>query len=85
MISSMMLWRFYVRCMGLEKRITEVLMIPGIILCESKNNIDVLPITHVALELHISRTNYQSDHVIMDLENKPTETIDCGTKKVHTD
>ena len=41
-----------------------------------------MPPTHGALELHITRINYQAkiwllaNHVIMDLENKPTETID---------
>ena len=45
---------------------------------------DVLPPTHGALEVHITRANYQAkiwlqaDHdiEIMDLENKLTETID---------
>ena len=42
----------------------------------------MLPPTHSALELHITRANYQAkiwlqaDHVIMHLENKLTETID---------
>ena len=47
-----------------------------------KRDLDVLPPTHGALELHITRTNYQAkiwlqpDHVIMVLENKLSETID---------
>ena len=49
---------------------------------KAKCDLDVLPSTHGALELHITRANYQTntwlqaDHVIMDLKNKPTETID---------
>ena len=49
---------------------------------KAKRDLDVLPPTYGALELHIKRANYeakiwlQGDHVIMDLENKPTETID---------
>ena len=45
-----------------------------------KRDLDVLPSTHGALELHITRANYQVkiwlqvDPVIMNLE-KPTETI----------
>ena len=45
-------------------------------------DLNVLPPTHGALELHITRANYQAkiwlqaDHVIMDLENKLTETSD---------
>ena len=48
---------------------------------KAKRDIEMLPQTHGTLELHIIRVNYrakillQSDHVIMDLENKPTETI----------
>ena len=51
------------------------------IFVKAKRDIDVLPPTHGVLELHITRTNYQAkillqaDHVIMDQENKPTETI----------
>ena len=47
-----------------------------------KRGLDVLPPTHGTLELHIIRANYQAkiwlqaDHVIMNLENKPTKTID---------
>ena len=49
---------------------------------QRKRDLDVLPPTHGALELHITRANYQAkiwlqaDHVIMDLENELTETID---------
>ena len=52
------------------------------ILGKAKRDLDMLPPTHGALELHIRRANYhakiwlQADHVIMYLENKPTETID---------
>ena len=52
------------------------------IFIKAKRDLDVLPPTHGVLELHITRANYQdkiwfqADHVIMDLENKPTETID---------
>ena len=46
-----------------------------------KRDLEVLYPTHGALELHITRANYQAkiwlqaDHVIFNLENKPTETI----------
>ena len=48
---------------------------------KAKHDLDVLPPTHGALELHITRAIYQAKiwlqvHVIMDLENKLTETID---------
>ena len=49
-----------------------------------KRDLYVLPPTHVALELHITKANYQAktwlqaEHVIMDLENKLTETIDVA-------
>ena len=55
-----------------------------------KRDLNVLLSSHGALELYIKRTNYlakiwlQADHVIMDLENKLTETIYLG-KKVQTD
>ena len=48
----------------------------------AKRDLDVLPPTHGALELQITNANYQAkiwlqaDHVIMDLENKSTETSD---------
>ena len=48
---------------------------------KAKRDLDVLPPTHDA-ELHFIRANYQAkiwlqaDHVLLDLENKPTETID---------
>ena len=51
------------------------------ILVKAKRDLEMLPPTHGTLELHIIRVNYpakillQSDHVLMDLENKPTETI----------
>ena len=41
----------------------------------------MLPPTHGALELHITRANYQAkiwlqaDYVIMDLENIPIDTL----------
>ena len=83
MITLMMLGRLYVRCMGVEKRMSEVLMMPGVVfLVKAKRDLDVLPPTHGALELQITRANYQAkiwlqlDHVIVDLENKLTETID---------
>ena len=49
---------------------------------KAKRDLEVLPPNHGAFELHITRANYQAkiwpqaDHVIMDLENKPTESID---------
>ena len=49
---------------------------------KAKRDLDVLPPTHGALKLYITRANYQAkiwlqvDYVIMDLENKQTETID---------
>ena len=49
---------------------------------KANHDLDALPPTHGALELHITKANYQAkvwlqaDHVIMDLENKLTETID---------
>ena len=49
---------------------------------KAKRDLNVLPPTHGALELHITRANYQAKiwlqvaHVLRDLENKPTETID---------
>ena len=62
---------------------SEVLMMPGIVFfVKAKRDLDVLPPTHGAFKLHIARAKYQvkiwlqTDHVIMDLENKLTETID---------
>ena len=52
------------------------------LIVKRKRDLDMLPPTHGALKLHITRANYQvkiwlqADHVIMDLENKPSETID---------
>ena len=50
---------------------------------KAKRDPDVLPPTQSALELHITRANYEAkffwleaDHLIMDLENKPIETIE---------
>ena len=49
---------------------------------KAKHDLDVLPPTHGALELHITRANYQAKiwfqavRVKMDLENKLTESID---------
>ena len=51
---------------------------------KAKRDPDVLPPTQSALELHITRANYEAkilwleaDHLIMDLEKKKTiETID---------
>ena len=49
---------------------------------KAKHGLDVLPLTHGAFELHITRANnqaktwLQATHVIMDLENKLTETIE---------
>ena len=51
---------------------------------KSKRDLDVLPRTHDALELHITRAIYQTtirlyaDHEMMDLENKPTEATDLS-------
>ena len=58
MITSMMLGRLYVRCMGLEKRMSEVLMMPEMVLLKGKRDLDVLPSTQSALEIHITRVNY---------------------------
>ena len=47
-----------------------------------KRDLDALPRTHGALELHATKANYkakiwlQAEHVIIDMENKLTETID---------
>ena len=55
---SMMLGRLYVRCMGLEKRMSEVLMMPVIVFfVKGKCDLDVLPPTNGTLELHITRAN----------------------------
>ena len=49
---------------------------------KTNRDLDELPPNHSTLKLHITRTNYQTkiwlqaDQVILDLENKPTETID---------
>ena len=49
---------------------------------KAKPDLDVLPPTHGALELHITRATYQAkiwrqaDHVIMYQENILIETID---------
>ena len=49
---------------------------------KAKRDLDVLPPTHGALGLHITRANYQAkvlfqaDYALMDLENKLYETID---------
>ena len=79
---AMMLGRLSVHCMGLEKRMSKVLMMPGIIFfVEAKRDLEMLPPTHCGLELHTASANYQAkiwlqaDHVIMDLENEPTETV----------
>ena len=59
------------------------------IFMKTKRDLDVLPPAHGALELHITRANYQAkiwfqaDHVIMDLENKPTETIDLWQESTY--
>ena len=51
---------------------------------KAKRDLDVLPPTHGALELHITNANnqakiwLQADHVIVDLENKPTEASDLS-------
>ena len=61
---------------------SEILVMPGIVFfVKAKRDLDVLPPTHGALELHITSAIYQAKiwlqvHVIMDLENKLTETID---------
>ena len=76
-------WAFYVRYMVFEKRMSEVLMMRSVVFfVKAKSYLDVLLQIHGALELHITRANYQAkiwlqtDHVIMDLENKLNETID---------
>ena len=54
------------------------------IFVKTKRDLDVFPPTRGTLELHITRANYQAkiwlyaDHVIMDLENEPPETIDLS-------
>ena len=51
------------------------------IFVKGKGDLEMLPLTHYALELHIKRPNYQAriwlqtDHAIMNLENEPSETI----------
>ena len=58
MLTSIMLGRLYVRCMGLEKRMSEVLMMPGMVIFKGKRDLNVLPSTQSALEIHITRANY---------------------------
>ena len=71
-MTSIMLGRLYVRYIGLEKRMSEVLIMPGIVFfMKAKRDKDGLPPNHGALELHITRVIYQfkiwlhADHVIM--------------------
>ena len=57
----MILGRLYARYMGLEIRISEVLVMPGIVFfVKAKRDLDVLPPTHGALELQITRAIYQA-------------------------
>ena len=91
MITSMMLGRLYVRCMELEKKMSEVLMMPEMVIFKRKRDLDVLPLTQSALEIHITRANYPAKMVlsrpctnIMDLKNKPLNQLICG-KKVQID
>ena len=77
MITSMMLGRLYVRYMGLEKRMSEVLMMPGIVYVKAKRDLDVLDPTNGVLELHITRANFQAKIWLQaDPVIKLTETID---------
>ena len=52
----------YVCCMGLKKRVSMILIMPGIVflLLEVECELDMLPPTHYALELHIKIPNYQA-------------------------
>ena len=52
MITSMMLGCWYFRYMGLVKRMSEVLMMPGIVFLCSETCLDIVPPIHGALELH---------------------------------
>ena len=48
---------------------------------KAKRDLEMLPPTNYSLEFYIKRPNYQAkiwlqaDHVIMNLENEPIETI----------
>ena len=62
-----------------KKMISKVFMMPGIVLfVKTKHDLEVLHPNHDALELHITRANYQANiwlQMIMDIDNKPTETM----------
>ena len=88
----MMLVRLYVRYIGLEKKdVRGINDARHSLFMKAKRELDVLPPSHGALELLITRANFlaklwlQPDHVIMDLENKLLrKLLTCG-KKVKTD
>ena len=80
----MLLGHLYVHCIGLEKRMSKVLMMHArhTIYVKAKCDLGVLPPFYGAFELQTARAKYnqvkiwlQADYVIIDPENKPTETI----------
>ena len=74
-------WAFVCSVYGIGEKDVRVIDAWHSHFVKAKRDLDVLPPTHGA-ELHFTRANYQTkiwlqaDHVIMDLENKPTESID---------
>ena len=79
---STLLRSLYVCYTELKKRVSRVLIMPGIcFFVKAKRDLEMLPPTHHALELHIKRQNYQdkillqAGYAIINLENDPTETI----------
>ena len=61
MIVLMLLSSLYVYCMELKKKVSRVLIMLGIDFFEkAKCDLEMLPPTHYALELHIKRSNYQA-------------------------
>ena len=76
-------WVFVCSLYGMgEKDVRGIDGVKHSIFVKAKHDLDVLPPTHDVLELHITRPSYQAkiwlqaDHVIMDLENKLSETND---------
>ena len=82
MIKSTLLRSLYVCRMELKKRMSRVLIKPGIFFfVKAKHDLEMLPPTQYALELHNKIPNYpakiwlQEGHPMINLENEPTETI----------
>ena len=75
-------WAFVCSLYGIgEKNVRGIDDARHSLFVKAKRDLDVLLPTNGAIELHIKRANYQAkiwlqaDHVIMDLENKPTGTL----------